>query len=68
MTFLVTAVKPSASAAAQATDLRSIHDTDQMARDQAERYLKEGYREVAIWKQIATPRIEQTVVWEGIEA
>lgn len=63
MCYLVAALRPAASVASQATQLHSMYDTEQTAKDAAEKFLKEGCESVAVFKQIATPRIEKKVIW-----
>ncbi len=64
MAFLVTALKPTTTAVGSAHEVRTFHDTDKDARSQAESFLRSGHTEVAVWQQLATPRIEQVVKWD----
>jgi hypothetical protein len=62
MCYLVTGVNPNSSAASARSF--QIFDTEDEAKARAEQHLKSGMNEVAVWQQIAAPKIEQRVVWE----
>lgn len=61
MCYLVTAINPSATSSGR---LFQIFDTEAEARTEAERLIRAGHNEAVVWKQIAVPRVETSVVWE----
>lgn len=61
MCYLVTWMEPSGSGRA---DKHAIWDTEQLAREKAETLCRAGAESVAVWKQVATPSLEQIVSWE----
>lgn len=66
MCYLVTGVNPNAQS--NAVKFHAIYDTEEEARSNAERLARQGLNELAVWKQIAVPKIVQTVTWEGSDA
>lgn len=46
------------------SDKHAIWDTEEQARSKAETLLKAGADSVSVWKQIATPTLEQVVQWK----
>jgi hypothetical protein len=60
MCYLVTWNEPTGNGRA---DRRVIVDTETEARERGELQLKAGALDVAVWKQIATPTLEQVVQW-----
>lgn len=48
----------------QASRIHAIFDTEEEARAEAEKLARSGCNEISVWKQIATPKVEQTVTWE----
>ena len=65
MCYLVSGVNPPRLATANRDRLHSIFDTEADAKIEAEKRVRDGFTEVAIWKQIATPSVETIIKWEG---
>lgn len=63
MCYLVTGVSPGINIR-QASRIHAIFDTEEEAKAEAEKLVRSGCNEVSVWKQIATPKISQTVTWE----
>jgi hypothetical protein len=61
MCYLVTGIKAAMSSTAARE--YSIFDTEVEAKERAESLLNSGFREVALWKQIATPKVERIITW-----
>lgn len=67
MCYLVSGVNPPRLEANRAR-LHSIFDTEADAKIEAEKRVRDGFTEVAIWKQIATPSIETSIKWSDDNA
>lgn len=62
MCYLVTGINSSLTS--NASRAHALWDTEEEARQDAEKLLRLSYTEVAVWKQLAVPRVEQKVIWE----
>lgn len=61
MPYLVTGVNPGNNSGGR---YHALFDTEQEARTEAERLVRAFHNEVAVWKQITTPKLEQIITWE----
>lgn len=65
MCYAVTWFEPATSNAELARSQHQIADTEEDARKLAENKLLNGFRDVALWKQVATPSVRQVVDWNS---
>ncbi len=63
MCYSVTGLKPTTSSAGRADPQTRIFDTEQEAKDEAEKWLRAGMTEVAVWEQVAIPRLRSIISW-----
>lgn len=63
MCYLVTGINTALASSNSAVRIHRIFDTEQEAKEGAESVLKAGHTEVAVWKQVATPKMEQVISW-----
>lgn len=64
MTFAISGMRPAQSNAEQAKPQFAVFDTATEAMTEAEKWLRSGSIDVALWEQIGLPTIKTVVEWE----
>lgn len=62
MCYLVTGINNSMNSSG--ARYFGLFDTEDEAKTAAETILEKDYSEVAVWKQIAVPKVERKINWE----
>lgn len=64
MTYAVSGIAPNGSSTGVSTTQLTLYDMEEAAKEGAETALRKGWRDVSVWQQLYTPRMETTIIWE----